>query len=183
MNGMYYYCSSGISTANSSVRFVGNGLTTTLSSEDFEGINDFLKKCKVSPITTLCVRKFSKAVFNGTIYYSKEKKQKRRNSYTIAYFSPAGSILYGLIEKFFSVDDHSIVQIRKLATSVGPPHFIAETLITANSQKTIFGDYLSYSEGETGIIFVHHILSKCCNLSNNGRNILTLNVNDKLELM
>lgn len=167
---------------------IGKGSTIVLTEEELHKINDFLMMYNISPVMSPCVCVFSRAVFNRNTYYSKERQQfKKRNAYTVAYFtSSSESVLvkYGLVEKFYLIDDHHIALIRELETrNTGPPHDIADTIVTVESQKILFSDYLTYSEGETAFIFVHNILTKCCNLSNNNWNLLTSNVNDKLELM
>lgn len=162
--------------ADLGTKMIGKGVLESIA-EDKAEINQFLTSHKHSPTEALYVRVFSKAIIGGKTFFTKANRRvKKRNTYTVSYSSSSSELNYGAIEKFIQVDDHHLAVIQELITA--PLCEIPVNFATAASQSILFQNYLRYTEGTRKLVFVHQIVQKCCNLSNNDCKYLTFNVND-----
>ena len=109
-----------------------------------------------------------------------QQESPKQNNFTILFSSQDSSlsINYCLVEKFLMVNENQLAIITSLSIySTGPQHQFHSDTVTADTQKTIFNDYVQYEYGDMQCIFVKQILQKCCNLSNHNCKILTAPIN------
>ena len=160
---------------------VGKGVSFTLEDKQIDELNQLLTNYNLLPLSSPHVRIYDKAVIRGKVFFTKENKRvKRRNSYTIAFSVPfSNSFSYGIVEKFLKINDHCLAIVTELTIQcAGPPRGIILGTITDESRGILFEDYLTYKEGNKKIIFMHQILEKSFNLTNEDWKLLCLPVND-----
>ena len=67
---------------------------------------------------------------------------------------------YGIIEKFLMVNGSPLAIVTNLLVcSHGPPHQFSPSTLTAETQKSIFDDYMQYNNGNKQCIFARQILN------------------------
>ena len=96
--------------------------------------------------------------------------------YTIS-FSNTTSNGYGNIELFMSAGNVQIVAVKKVITQLGNPRNLPAEIITAQTQNVLIEDYFTCTEECTVHILLHHIVSKCINLSTNSTKLITFQLN------
>ena len=160
---------------------VGSGSMYSLQDKELQDVNQLLHSIKSPSLKSPIVRTYPKVKVNGNVFFSKNyKKVTKRNSYTISYLKPPSkSVYYGFIEDFLSVNGHYIASIKTLEIiSRGPIQEFPEDIISSESKKILFSDYLTFEHKSRAYIFVNQILGKCCNLSYGDWNVLTFLVNN-----
>ena len=160
---------------------IGSGNEYSLQDEELQEINQLLSSINSPTLNCSVVRTYAKVKVDGNVFFSKSyKRVTKRNSYTISYLKPqSNSVYYGLIEYFLSANGHYLASIRTLEIiSRGPVQQFSEDIISNDSKKILFSDYLTFEHGSRAYIFVNQILRKCCNLSHSNWNVLTFLVNN-----
>jgi len=138
-----------------------------------------MESAKQPHLTTNQGRIFTKAQINGQTYYSIQNKQvKKRNSYTVS-FTTSSSISYGLIKYYLCVNGCSLAVVGYLeCLYTGPTETFLSGIMTPEYDKILFEDYFTCKVMKKQFIFVNHIKSKLCNISNNKWILITSLVND-----
>ena len=154
----------------------------SLSDEDVAKINELFITSGLTPINSthvICGVRYKAKINGKTFVARKNKRVKRRNSYTASFFVPSNdSLSYGLIENFLTVNNTEIALIHELSiVGRGPQIEVPESIITMTSQALLFEDYLSYKEETTQYIFTHQIRDLCCNLTSSTWKLLTSVIN------
>lgn len=142
-----------------------------LTHDEASKINSLLNSRGFTQISVgIVTRVHYKVKLRGKCYFAQlNRRVKKRNSYTIAYSSCFKPINYGLIEKFIVLMNHNIAIVKNVkVNSIG----------SSEIERALLEDYLQYEEGEICCIFVHQIIEKCFNLTNNGLNLLAFPVNN-----
>ena len=161
----------------SNTEMIGESKPYLLSNDEVSSINQLLMNEGQPTLSTNIVTSYYKAKIKGKVFTSvKYTRQKRQNNHTIS-FSNTTSNGYGNIELFMSAGNVQIVAVKKFITQLGIPHNLPAEIITAQTQNLLFEDYFTCTEECTVYLLLHHIVSKCINLSTNSTKLITFQLN------
>ena len=173
---MYY----SLESSTSGIQMVGKATMCTLNDDEVHQVNQLLVHYGLPVLGNSTTYIYHKAIISGKIFFSiNNKRVKKRNSYTVMFRDSESSSnqCFAIVEKFLTSNGHHMAAVKTLRAHVsGPPHEIAESVVTADSLYAPFNHYIMY-EGASKFIFAASIVQKCFNLSNNWK-VLTLPIND-----
>lgn len=160
---------------------IGSGTDYKVNNDQRRELNKLLSTKSALELQSSHVQMFNKAKWNGSILYTQGyKRVSKRNSYTVSY-SPLDQeiTLFGIVERLISVNEQHIAILKNLVPNSNySPFNFTDYDITCESKSVLFSDYITFELGEHHYIFIHQIKHKCCNLSNNKWNILTIPINN-----